>query len=308
MEIRDAKLTNKTLKQEQEDIEFNHNAQIQSLEQTNEELETKFKEFERDNDSLKDRIHTLQMEIADNNGTTTELIEKNSQIAELNNKVFDLESKLMDQKEMTDKLEEAENKILSLEKMVDAKSLLVEKLRENAKESEEMIREEMEEERDSKIFSIQTKYEEKIEELEKKLAEKEKGKLTLFDVTDLLDDLAMDLGDDELAELTLENQNLIQKIKLLEDHQEDHKDKTESLQNEVHELQQNAENCITNIGEKTKLIQALRVDVQDLEDQNETLKRKFFKAEEQLKQSSNTNGVSSNAYKELQSEFIKSKQ
>jgi predicted RNase H-like nuclease (RuvC/YqgF family) len=74
------------------------------LGQNNELLENKVKEQDREIDSLKDRVHNLQVDLADNNGSSTELIEKNSQIAELNNKVLDV-------KEIKDDLKKAEDKV-----------------------------------------------------------------------------------------------------------------------------------------------------------------------------------------------------
>jgi chromosome segregation ATPase len=78
--------------------------------------------------------------------------------------------------------------------------------------------------------------------------------------------LALDLGEDELAELTLENKNLTNKLKQLQQIQKTSAEEIQELKSQVKELRATSENSVNNIGEKTKLIQTLRQDLQKLEE------------------------------------------
>lgn len=176
MDLREAKLHAKSHTQELEDISIHHRTQVSTLEQEKEELGSSLNQAQLKIDQLKDQLHDLRLEVAENNGSTSELIEKNSEISVLNNKVYELETQILDQKELAEKFKMLQEKEKHFEKMLDAKTLLVDKLRENIKSAEDDLREQLLEEHDNKLYEVQQKYEEIISELEKKLNEKEKSK------------------------------------------------------------------------------------------------------------------------------------
>ena len=110
----------------------------------------------------------------------------------------------------------------------------------------------------------------------------------------------MDLGEDELAELTLENQNLLSKVKKLEESKNNHVQEVQILKNEISSLKNDADQTLDTIHDKTNTIQSLRDKIQLLNDDNSQLKRKYQKLEQKV-ESQSGGGVSEKVYKQLQS-------
>jgi hypothetical protein len=60
----------------------------------------------------------------------------------------------LDQKELAEKFKMLQEKEKHFEKMLDAKTLLVDKLRENIKSAEDDLREQLLEEHDNKLYEV----------------------------------------------------------------------------------------------------------------------------------------------------------
>ena len=111
-----------------------------------------------------------------------------------------------------------------------------------------------------------------------------------------------------MSELTLANTALAAKVKKLEEGLSRLGSENARLEKHLQEAQGTSERGLDSVAEKSKIIQNLKSEIGDLSEQNEALRRKLLKLESEMKQSQSQGPKYTDEYKQLQHEYIKSKQ
>ena len=110
-----------------------------------------------------------------------------------------------------------------------------------------------------------------------------------------------------MSELTLANTTLQAKLKKLEDSYSKLTSENSRLEKQLKELQNNADSGLNSVAEKSKIIHNLKSEISGLNEENEVLRRKLQRSEQEMKQSSAQGPKYTEEYKQLQHEYIKSK-